>query len=265
MKYVCISRMLTNRVFVTAFILVFSFGISYSQDAVSQKRIKARVCNDSGNPLGYTHIINLSSGRGTTSDSSGNFSLNVFQGDSIIFRNVSCDELIMAADVINSGDTIFLKTRLYAIREVKIFEWGSTYADFKAKMKSMPVTISMSEKLGLPQQSGNAVPNFRNADVLGNPMFAITNPIDFLYYNLNKNEQSIRKVMEFKQNEDLIRRFESVYNRKKVGALTGISATELDDFMIYLNTHFRCDFNCTEIQIVTEIFEHWKNFQKQLQ
>jgi len=253
--------MLTNRIFVTVVLFVYSFGISYCQDADSQKRIKAWVFNDTGNPLGYTHVINLSSGRGTTSDSSGNFSLSVLKGDTVIFRNVSCEELILAEQEINSGDTIFLKTKLYAIREVKIFEWGSTYADFTAKMKSMPVTESMAEKLGLPQQSGNAVPNFRNANVLGNPMFAITNPIDFLYFNLNKNEQSIRKVMEFKQNEDLIRRFESVYNRKKVGALTSLSATELDEFMIYLNTHFRCDFNCTEIQIVTEIFEHWNNYR----
>ncbi len=256
--------MLTNRIFVTVVLFVYSFGISYCQDADSQKRIKAWVFNDTGNPLGYTHVINLSSGRGTTSDSSGNFSLSVLKGDTVIFRNVSCEELILAEHEINSGDTIFLKTKLYAIREVKIFEWGSTYADFTAKMKSMPVTESMAEKLGLPQQSGNAVPNFRNANVLGNPMFAITNPIDFLYFNLNKNEQSIRKVMEFKQNEDLIRRFESVYNRKKVGALTSLSATELDEFMIYLNTHFRCDFNCTEIQIVTEIFEHWNNYRGKL-
>jgi hypothetical protein len=114
----------------------------------------------------------------------------------------------------------------------------------------------------LPQETGHSLPNYQNPDVLSNPLFAITNPVDFIYFNLSKKQQSVRRVNEFKRNEEQIRRFESVYNRSGIGKLTGLSGKELDDFMIYLNLHFTCDFRCTEIQIITEIFNRWRDYGK---
>jgi hypothetical protein len=241
-------------------VLVLAGYYGHAQSPDSLKRITGCICNETTIPLAYTHIINLSNGRGSISDTSGNFSLNVLISDSILFRNLAYQDLVVTGGEIQTGDTIHLKIRLYAIKEVKIFVWGSTYADFKAKMKSMPVTENFGEKLGLPQQKGNPIPNFRNPDVLSNPFFAYTNPVDFLYFNFNKKEQSIRKVMEFKQNEDLIRRFESIYNRGRIGILTGLAGEELDAFLIYLNIHFKCDFNCNEIQIISEIYMHCENY-----
>ncbi len=250
--------------FTVFFILSMIFALSViqinAQYPDSIRRVEACVCNESAIPLAWTHIINLSNGRGTTSNAGGVFSLNVSDEDTIIFRNLAYEELILPAGKIQPGDTIHLKIRLYSIKEVKIFEWGSTYEDFKAKMKSMPVTESLAQKLGLPQQTGNPVPNYQNPDVLKNPMFAYTNPVDFIYYNYNKKQQSIRKVNEFKENEELIRRFESVYNRTRIGKLTGLNGKKLDDFMIYLNLHFKCDFNCTEVQIISEIFKCWRDY-----
>jgi hypothetical protein len=233
----------------------------FGQNSDSLFRIDGFIYDESVIPLPYTHIINLNSGRGNTSGPFGNFSFNAERADSILFRNLAYKDLIIIANMIRPGDTVHMKIMLYPIREVKIFEWGSTYADFKAKMKSMPVTENLSEKLGLPQQHGNPIPNFRNTDVLKNPMFAYTNPIDFLYFNLNKKEQSIRKVLEFEQNKDLISRFESVYNRKNISTLTGLDGAELDAFMIYLNLKFQCDFNCSEIQVVEEVYKHWKDYR----
>jgi hypothetical protein len=244
--------------------LIFLFAGSniYAQHPDSLRRTEAYVCDESIIPLAWIHIINLNNGRGTTSNIDGFFRLETGEQDTILFRNLGYEELVLPAREIQPGDTIHLKIRFYAIKEVKIFEWGSTYEDFKAKMKSMPVTESLARKLGLPEQTGNLLPNYQNPDVLRNPMFAITNPVDFIYYNLNKKQQSIRKVNEFKQNEDLIRKFESVYNRSGIGKLTGLNGKELDDFMVYLNLHFKCDFRCTEIQIITEIFDWWKNYRE---
>jgi hypothetical protein len=235
---------------------------SHAQTHDSIQKIEKCICNETIMPLGYTHIINLRSGRGTTSDSSGNFILSAFPSDSILFRNLAYEEQVLIAGEIIKTDTIHMNIRLYAIKEVRIYEWGSTYADFGAKMKSMPVTENLGQKLGLPQQTGNPIPNYRNPAVLSNPMFAITNPIDFLYFNLNKQQQSIRKVDEFKRNEELIRKFESVFNRIRIAELTGLSGKELDTFLVYLNQKFQCDFNCTEIQIISEIYRHWENYKK---
>ena len=233
----------------------------FGQDSDSVHSYKSIVSDKLGNPLPYSHIINLRSGRGATSNNSGIFEITAKDEDSILFRNVSCVDLVITASDILKLDTIQLETKLYSINEVKIFEWGSTYQDFGAKMMSMPVTKSWTEKLGLPQQTGNPIPNFKNADILSNPLFAITNPVDFLYFNLNKKQQSIQKVIEFQNNEDKIRKFEAVYNRKSISALTGLTNEPLDSFLVFLNSNFVCDFRCSEIQIVTEIFKQWELYK----
>jgi len=242
-------------------ILVFTGNFCFAQNPDSSVIIRGCICNETIIPLPFSHIINLRTGRGSISDTCGIFTLRVSGSDSILFRNIACHDMVIKAGDIQIADTIHLKIRLYALNEVKIFEWGSSYDDFKAKMKSMPVTGNLGEKLGLPHQTGNPVSNFRNPDVLRNPLYAYTNPVDFLYFNLNKKERSIRKVMEFKKNEHLINKFESVYNRSRISSLTGLAGEELDTFLIYLNIHFKCDFNCNEIQIVTEIYRHWENFR----
>lgn len=244
------------------FLITVTHLSGFAQNPDSVVRLCGVVCDENKNPLFSSHIINLNTGRGSTSDNSGYFCITAGRQDSILIRNLAYNDLTFFSGDFKPGDTLHLKTRLYAIKEVKIFEWGTSYADFSAKMKSMPVTENLAEKLGLPQQKGNPVSDFKNPEVLSNPFFALTNPVDFLYYNLNKKEQSVRKVLEFKQNEVSIRKFESVYNRSSISALTGLKNEKLDAFMVYLNLNFKCDFNCSEVQIVTEIFKHWKDYSE---
>jgi hypothetical protein len=247
--------------FLFLFIIANTVKTCLAQNQDSIFKIKAKVCNEINAPLFYTHIINLRSGRGTISDTSGIFIINAKESDSILFRNLAYHDLVIATFELLTKKTIHMKIKLYALKEVKIFEWGSTYEDFRAKMMSLPVKEKWGEKLGLPQQKGNPISDYKNADVITNPFFAITNPVDFLYYNLNKKQQSIRKVIEFEKNEDLIRRFESVYNRKMASEITKLTGKDLDTFLIYLNNHFQCDFNCTEIEIENEIYKRWKNYK----
>lgn len=223
--------------------------------------ITAVACGEQGIPLQGAHIINISSGRGTTSGSDGRFSIKVLQADSLIIRNIGYYDTLIMAEKFIYEDTIFLAVKIYEISEIRIFEWGTSYADFRAKMKSMEVPESPGKKLGLLQQSGHPVPNFRNSQILSSPAFAISNPVDFQYFNLSKKEKSIRNVMEFESNEPLIRRFESVYNREKIMEITGLKGEELDAFMIYMNKEFRCSIHCTELQIITEIYSHWEYYR----
>ncbi|MCB8995653.1 MAG: carboxypeptidase regulatory-like domain-containing protein [Bacteroidales bacterium] len=247
--------------FPSMILLLYSFMPCSGQEIDSLRYISGTIVSSENLPVPYTHVINLRTGRGMASDSSGRFKIRAFSRDSILFRNLSYEETIQSAENIISGDTIRLTDRYFAIKELRIYTWGSSYADMRAKMKSMPVTENIAEKLGLPQQSGNPVSNFRNPEVLSNPLFAYTNPVDFLYYNLSKKEKSIRKVMEIESNAELIKRFESVYNRNTIGNLTGLADEELDKFLIYLNLNILCDFHCTEIQVVKEIFSIWEEYK----
>jgi hypothetical protein len=244
------------------FILAYSGKTSFAQNPDSIFIIKAKVCNETNVPLFYTYIINLRNGRGTKSDTSGIFTINAQKRDSLLFRNLAYQDLVIVAREILPDDTIHMKIRLYPIKEVRIFEWGSTYEDFRAKMMSLPASENWGEKLVLPRQKQNPISNYKNADVISNPLFAITNPVDFLYFNLSKKQQSIRKVIEIHKNEDLIRRFESVYNRSRISEITKLTGKDLDNFLMYLNIHFQCDFNCNEIEIENEIYKLLKTYME---
>jgi hypothetical protein len=237
-------------------------SICSAQSSDSLQRITGYVYDKSNNSLPNSYILNLTKNTGTRSNYLGQFNIGACKTDTLQFSNVACKTLSFPAEKISNGDTIHLEIMYYSLKELKVFEWGSTYEDFKAKMKSMPVTETLGEKLLLPQQKGNPIPNFKNANALSNPLFAITNPVDFLYFNLNKKQQSIRKVIEFNENEKLIRRFDSIYNRTKISDLTGLENAQLDSFLIYLNQNFQCDFNCTEVQITSEIYRKWEYYKQ---
>ncbi len=235
---------------------------AFSQENDSILLLEAVICDQDRIPLPATTVIDITSGHYSVCDSSGRFLLHAYRGDSLIIRNLSCVNKIMQAEQVLMMDTVILKTRIYALKEIRVFDWGSTYADMKNKMKSLPTEQTTGEKLGLPVQKGNPVPNYRNENFLKNPLAAYTNPVDFLYYNLSKKEKSVRKVMEFKRNEDKFRNFENVYNRENVAAITALTGTRLDSFMVFLNLNFRCDMNCPEFEIRNEIYRVWNLYRQ---
>lgn len=254
--------MRTKTFFLCLYLTLHSIPVLYSQISDSVIRISGSIHDSQGNPLPYTHVINLITKSGTTADSSGIFKIKAKHADVLYFNNLA---FIDTSVVINKNQNyleIKLSRRKYAIPEVKIFEWGSTYEDFKQALLKMPLKKTVAEKLKLPQQDPNLIPYYLDSDLISSARFLYNSPIDFLYLNLNKTEISRRKVYDLIKNKEQIEKFNKIYSHTNISGITGLKDKELLEFMVYLESRFECDYRCSEIQITKELFMHWNHYKK---
>ena len=243
------------------FILVFMLIIScrlWSQEKDSLYQVRGFLYDSVFHPVVSAHIVNLNRGNLDISDSLGIFSIKARKGDSLYISNLGFNDTVIAVRNPEMIYSLRLREKIHPIGEVKIFTWGSTYEDLKRAVIEMPHQQSLQEKLGLPQADPDAIPFYLDEKAIKSAAFAITSPVSFLYYNLNKQERSRRKIYRLKKNRKSIDDFNSVFNRQKVGELTGLKAEELEKFWFYLNSRFICNENCSEISILEEIMSHYR-------
>ena len=205
------------------------------------------------NPLSYTHVISTASHYGDITDTLGIFIIPYIEGDTLLFRNISFNDTLIAVDDHAFPFIIHLRKKYYILQEAKVFNWGATYDDFTEYFTNMPVMESLGETLGLPRQDPDYIPFDKDEAQIKSLGFFLHSPLSFIYYNLSKKEKSARKVYALEKNRSKIELFESIYNRQNISEISGFTGEELERFMVYLNDHFLCDYNCSEIEILSEI------------
>jgi hypothetical protein len=256
--------MLKVYLFLCCFLIFFYLPKGLSQNPDSLKIFTGSIYDFQENPLPFSHVINLQTKSGTTTDSSGFFQIKAKFGDILLVKNLAfIDTSIIIGDP-NNLTYIQLSQRKYSIPEVKIFEWGSTYGDFKQALLKMPMKENLAEKLHLPTQDPNIIPYYLNSELLSSAGFLFISPIDFLYQNLNKTEISRRKVYELIKNKEMIDNYNNIYSYENISSITGLKDQELFDFLAWLETRFECDYHCSEMQIITELLNRWKNYKENI-
>jgi hypothetical protein len=250
--------------FLSCFLIFIPSQKIFPQYPDSIRSIMGSVNDANGNPLPLTHIINLNVKSGTITDSSGTFKINAKYGDILLIKNLAFIDTAVTILVNQRHIPIFLNQKKYSIPEVKIFEWGSTYEDFKQALLKMPVQESLGEKLNLPRQNPDITPFYLDSEYLSSIAFLVSSPLNYLYYNYNKTEISRRKVYELNKDKNLIDKFNKLYSYKNISYITGLKDQALLDFMIYLETRFDCDYHCSEMEIITELFLQWDNYKKDI-
>jgi hypothetical protein len=162
---------------------------------------------------------------------------------------------------VHANRHIRLKRRRYQLPEAKIFEWGSSYDDFREAFIGMPVQQSFGAAMGLPQQDPGKVPMEMDEKAVKSAGLLLTNPISFFYYNFNKHAKSARKVYWLKKNQDKQDHFEEIITAENLSTITGLTGLELEDFQIFLSQRIVCDMHCSELEVLNEIHGLWKVYQ----
>jgi hypothetical protein len=201
----------------------------------------------------------------TISDTLGVFRIRVLEGDTLLIKNISFHDSLVAIGAPQMIYTIRLRRKIHPIGELKIFPWGSNYEDMKRAFLAMPDEPDIGEKIGLPEGDPDAVPFYLDENEIKSLEFAVKSPVSFLYYNLNKFERSRRKVYRLNKDKRKLDFYRSVFNREQVAALTNLREEGLESFWVYINENIQCDGNCTEYEILNEIlhfYEIWKEEEK---
>jgi hypothetical protein len=214
-------------------------------------------------PVPASHVININSGAGDVTDTLGIFHLPVKIHDTIYFRNIAYRDTLVPAASLYRNRYIRVYEAYHAIPEARIFKWGSTYEDFREAIVQMPEMRSMGEALGLPRQDPGYIPYNMDEEKIRSLGFLLTSPVSFFYHNLSRKERSARRLFRMKRNSKKQEAFEEILSRSNIASITNLSGTALDRFMLFLNKRIRCDFNCSELEIYTEIHALWELYRQQ--
>jgi hypothetical protein len=243
-------------------LLLYNIRIS-GQAADTSFTITGIVYDELFRPLPASHVINMDSHEGDVTDSLGIFSLRVSPADTLLIRNIAYRDTLVSAAYLTSNPQIRLRHRYYELEEARIFEWGSTYADFREAMIGMPHQQTLGESLDLPTQDPDYIPFEMDEEAVKSAGFLVTSPISYFYYNFSREAKSARKVFWLKKNSQKIEQFEQMIGGENLSSITGLKGNELMEFQTYLYEQMKCDFNCTEFQVYTEIHALWDLYREE--
>ena len=212
-------------------------------------------------PVSVTHVININTNKGDVTDSLGIFRLSVHRNDTLLIRNITFRDTLVAVAEVRMNRHIRLKRRRYELEEARIFEWGATYDDFREAFIGMPVQQTLGASLGLPKQDPGKVPVEMDEKAIKSAGLLLTNPISFFYYNFNKHAKSARKVYWLKKNQEKQDQFEAIFAAENLSDIIGLTGIELEDFQLFLSQRMVCDLHCSELEVYSEIHGLWKVYQ----
>jgi hypothetical protein len=167
-------------------------------------------------------------------------------------------DTLVSVDLFLRSGYITLRQAIYPLEEARIFEWGSTYGDFRSAIIEMPDQQTLGESMGLPRQDPDHIPYEMDEEVLKSTAFLFTSPVSYFYHKYNKNAKSSRKVYWLEKNREKHEAFNAMISQESISEITGLSGEPLMEFMSYLFQRMVCDFKCSEFQVYSEIHGHWK-------
>jgi len=245
----------------SAIFIAFHAGIN-AQEPDSITTLTGIVYDDRFQPVPASHVINLNSHQGDVTDSLGIFSLPVQGSDTLLFRNIAFQDSLVPVKQMMKVKQVRLRRKFYPLQEARIFEWGSSYNDFKHAIVHMPNQQSLGESLGLPRQDPDYIPYEMNEAVIKSPLFLITSPVSFFYQNFSSEAQSARKVYWLNKNREKHQKFNEILSPENIASITGHRGEVLQDFIVFLNEKISCGINCSELEIYAEIHELWSIYTK---
>lgn len=213
-------------------------------------------------PVPASHVINLNTHEGDVTDSLGIFRLTVRSTDTLLILNIAFKETVVPVIQLSDKKHIIIKRKYYVLQEARIFEWGSTYEDFKEAITEMSDQQTLGESMGLPRQDPDYIPYDMDEKTLKSVGFLITSPVSYFYHNFSKQARSARKVYWLKKDQKKHELFNEITGRDNISTVTGLTGIELQEFLLFLYERLACDFKCTELQIYTEVHALWNVYQE---
>jgi len=200
--------------------------------------------------------------QGDVTDSLGIFQLVVNMTDTLLVRNIAFHDTLVPVFHVNDLKFIVLSSKRYMLQEARIFEWGSTYSDFKEAIIEMPNQQTLGESMGLPQQDPDYVPLEMDEKAIKSVGFLLASPISYFYQNFNKEAKSARKVYWLKKNQAKQEHFNELISGENLIEITTLTGDDLLEFQSFLFQRMVCTSKCTDLQIFEEVFALWKVYQE---
>jgi hypothetical protein len=231
--------------------LFFSFGNLKAQDISGQDSTNiliGRVYDQYNKKnVSYAHVVNQTRASGTISDSLGVFIIRSSAGDTLFISAMGYqfDIIHVPGATTDTSFVINLIPRAYMLPEVVIHELN-TYEKFKERFVEIQLDADDIHIPGIPHLKPRTIPKLQDTNFIRNPMFALSSPISFLYYNLSRKEKNRRKYNELIKQDQIREKAEKRIDTAAIMRITGLPRSEVEDFILF------CEFNPTMMMAMTD-------------
>ena len=223
------------------FIGLLSFG--QEADIVTGKVLNA--ANDV--PIENAHVVNLNQVQGAITGEKGKFEIRATVNDTLYFSFLGFKSIRVrvTSDWLKYGEVTVKMTELgIALEEVVVSPLQLTgYLEIDAK--NIPIYENYRYSIsGLDSgyEGGEKSPNAISR-VLG----SIFNPADALYNLFGKKPQSMRKLREMKEDDEIRNLLQSKFDRQTLMALLQVSRVDIDEILR------RCNYSADFIRTANDL------------
>lgn len=226
-------------------LFVFISFITYSQDVEMVTGTVENAANDM--PIGSAHVVNLNKVQGVVTNDKGEFQIPATVNDTLYFSYLGFKPIRVRVtnDWLKYGEVKVKMTELgIALEEVVVSPVQLTgYLEIDAK--NIPIYENYRYSIsGLNSgyEGGDNSPN-AVSKVLG----AIFNPADALYNIFGKKPQSMRKLREMKEDDEIRNLLQSKFDRETLTALLQVEKVDIDEILR------RCNYSKDFIQTANDL------------
>lgn len=238
------------RIFFFAFLACFGAIEAHSQ--VLTQLFKGRVIDvQTQKPIEGTHIVNMTSFHGTTSNSSGFFTIEAAPGDSLYISNIAYATegvAVTAAMFKREYTNIYMVSKAYELGEVTIRSHYLTgLLDVDVRSLDPVFTYKVLEIEGLKTSE-----NLRQTPARVTPF----SPVEFVSKFFSKD----RKLERLKKEDSVNDMLALKYDREFLTKAFGITREELEDLLLYCNQDPKWVIKASDLEILdalSKCYESW--------
>lgn len=251
---------------IVLFLFLISNGIVVGQISNSnslQKHILEGTIIDgvTKNHLIDSHVINLNSVRGSSTDSRGIFRINVQVNDTIYFSHLGYQSIkLKVTNDILKGNA--LEIAMYEnptnLDEVVVKSYqliGVLEVDAKHVPSDKFARIHIN---GLPQtfETGAPAPRYYTS-----ALDAVFHPIDFMYELFGKKPKQLRKLKKLRSEDALREILEKKANREVLMEYLEMDKAQLNKLLDYCNYSEYFIKKATDLQVIEAVLECYENYK----
>jgi hypothetical protein len=260
-----INVKLTINIIITFYIVIICSPV-YSQASTDNNlyKLDGKIINkETCRSLSLVHIFNERTRKTTISDTSGNFTIDVGMGDTLVFSSIGYfyKVVYITGSMVNKRLAIVeMKPRKYEVPEAKIVVLG-TYEQFRQKLLSLKLPKTRTDIL---RESLQKVSKEVAMEVEYNrKMDRMTQGGNLLCVKiLTPEEIQMIQLRKIREKEKIQKAIEEKYNRKIISEVTGLEDKELTEFMVFCNFSDEFLLESTQYDILIKVLEKLKEFKK---
>lgn len=242
-------------------ILVFlSAPLINAQDLVKGQLLDSA----SSEPVPFAHVSNYSSELRTITNVNGFFQIPANVGDTLVFSIVGYQTLgWQVTEAWFSGEKIIkLPQDTVFLDDVIVYELPPE-AIFKQRILDYQPRDSSFWYHGMPLPSEKKLDPMLLEKNINNPLFAVFQPTEFLYYKFSKREKERRKYHKIVQRASSEQLAYAKFSRDWVREVTQLQGDELTDFIQYCDYSLKYLEKTPQYIILEDLLARLESFKKE--